>query len=202
MKPSHLILAALVCLTGCTSRVLTNTPRSAIEQLLLSGAVDKSLERLALPEVAGKKVFIDFVNLKAYDVEYIRAATRARFAKIGAVLVEKPGDADLIAEVASGGFGLEYKSSMVGLPAVPMPNAPVPTPELRAWKSVEQTGIFKLFIFIHAKGKFVAASHYYAKCDRDEGFTLWWRSVKEDDVREGWEKADFKLDTRGDTAKP
>jgi len=185
--------AALLCLAGCTSRTLTSTPRSAIEQLLLSGAVDRSLEKLRLPEAIGKKVFLDFANLKAYDVEYIRAATRARFAKIGALLVEKPEDADLIAEVASGGLGLEYKSAMVGLPAMPVPNAPVPSPEVSAWKSVEQTGIFKLFIFIHAKGRFIAANHYYAKCDRDEGFTLWWRSQREDDIREGWEKADLKL---------
>jgi len=52
---------------------------------------------------------------------------------------------------------------------------------------------------VHAKGKFVAANHYYAKADRDESFVLWWRFQREDHVREGWERADLKL---AEKAKP
>jgi len=178
---------------GCGARAVSNTPRTAIEQLLLSGAVDRALEKFELPELAGRKVYLDFDNLKAYDVEYIKVAARARFAELGATLAAKPDDADCIAEFASGGLGIEYKTSMVGLPAIPIPQAPIPMPELTASRSVEQTGILKLLIFVHAKGKFIAANHYYAKCDRDEGFILWWRYQRQDDIREGWEKADFRL---------
>lgn len=202
MKHIIIGIVALQLLGGCTSRALTTTPRSAIEQLLLSGAVDRSLAKLQLPEVAGKKVFLDFTNLQAYDVAYIRVATRARFAQLGAVLMGGADDADLVAEVASGGLGIEYKSSVVGLPSMPVPNTPVPTPELSAWKSIEQTGIFKLYIFVHAKGKFISANHYYAKCDRSESAALWWRSEKADDIRNGWEKADMKLETEPGAAKP
>jgi len=85
-------------LVGCTSRAVTTTPRSAIEQLLLSAAVDKAMERLEVPEVVGKKVFLDFTNLQAYDAEYIKVATRARFANsprssahsLGRILIPGP----------------------------------------------------------------------------------------------------------------
>jgi len=61
---SVLMMAGMFA-TGCASRHVTNTPRSAIEQLLLSGAVDRALEKFSLPELSGKKLFVDFTNLKA-----------------------------------------------------------------------------------------------------------------------------------------
>lgn len=189
-------LLVLSALAGCSSRHVTNTPRSAIEQLLLSGAVDLALEKLDMPEVKGKKVYVDLSNLKAYDVEYIRVAARARFAQLGARLVEKSDDADIIAEIASGGLGIEYKSALVGLPSIPVPNTPIPTPDLPAYRSVEQTGIFKLLIFVHQKGKLLAASQYYAKCDRDESFALWYRFQRADQIRQGWQKADLKAESK------
>lgn len=160
---------------------------------MLSSAVDKALEKFRLPELSQKKAFVDFSNLKAYDQEYIKVAVRARIAELGATLVEKAEDADLVVEVASGALGIEYKNLVVGLPALPVPSSPVPFPEAPLYRTTEQTGIIKLLIFVHRKGKFVAANHYYAKADRDETFILWWRSQRHDDVREGWEKADLKL---------
>ncbi|MHC4716922.1 MAG: DUF6655 family protein, partial [Planctomycetota bacterium] len=126
MKRLALLCVVSTCGLGCSSRTLSNTPRSAIEQMLLSGAVDKAMAKLDLPEVADRNVFIDFSNLKSYDVEYVRAATRARICGLGATLVDKADDADLVAEVSSGGLGIEFKSGTVGIPALPVPNSPLP----------------------------------------------------------------------------
>jgi len=191
----RLVVLGAVALTGagCTSRQMTNTSRSAIEQMLLSAAVDRAMTKLVLPEVSGKKVFVDTANLKAYDAEYIRTAVRARLAQQGAILVNAAAEADLTAEVASGAQGTEFKNSIIGFPALPVPNSPVPFPEAALYKSVEQTGIVKLLIFLHAKGKFISVNTYYAKADRQERFILWWRSQRIDDVRTGWEQADLKL---------
>ena len=46
------------------------------------------MERFSMPELAGKKVHVDFTNLKCTDAEYVRVALRARIAQQGAVLVE------------------------------------------------------------------------------------------------------------------
>ena len=193
MKKRLSAFLMLVVVSGCSTRIFSNTPRTAIEQLLLTAAVDKAVEKIELPEVAGKKVFVDTAALKAFDAEYIKVAVRARFARIGAILVPKDTDADYVAEVASGCEGTEYKSGMIGLPPIPVPNSSMPTPELAFYRKVEQTGILKLLIFVHDKGKFVASGQYYAKADRDEAFILFFRFQHRDDVRKGWQRAQVSL---------
>ncbi|MHC4260854.1 MAG: DUF6655 family protein [Planctomycetota bacterium] len=201
MKQILLTASLLVLLGGCATRSMSNTPRTAIEQLLLSAAVDAAVQKFVLREVAGKKVHIDFANLSAYDAEYIKVAVRARFAELGATLLDKPDEAEYVAEVASGGLGNEYKSFLIGIPSLPVPGSPVPLPEVALYKKVEQTGIMKLLIFVHANGNFVALDQYYARADRDESFLFWFRSVRKDDIREGWERADLKLEDRPQQAK-
>jgi len=192
VKRAALLIAALSLLTGCTSRRISHTPRSAIEQLLLSAAVDKAMLKLELPQVKGRKVHADFTNLNCYDQEYVRAAARTRLAELGGVLVATPDDAELTVEFACGGLGTEFKESVIGLPAMPVPNSPVGTPEAPAYRSQERTGIVKLLVFVHAKGKFVAAAHYYAKADRAEGFALGWRFQPTDEIRDGWDESETR----------
>lgn len=187
------VLGVLLTACGCLTRSYSNTPRTALEQLLISGAVDEALAKFHVPELAGKKVHVDFTNLEAYDAAYIKVATRAKFAREGATLVEEAEGCDYVAEVASGGLGTEFKEGSVGIPAIPMPGSPVAFPELPLYKNIEQTALMKLLIFVHAKGEFVASAQYYAKCDRDESFILFFRFESKDDVREGWERADLNL---------
>lgn len=189
-----LTLAVLmVILGGCSTRTVSNSPRTAIEQMLLSTAVDAALEKFELPEAKGKKVYIDVTNLSGPDSAYMKVAVRGRFAEIGAILTNTADDADLTAEVACGCLGTEYKSFILGLPSIPVPGSVVPMPEAAILKNIEQTGIMKFLIFVHARGKFVALDQYYAKSDREESFFLWFRSQRKDNIRESWEKADAKI---------
>ncbi|MHC4103478.1 MAG: DUF6655 family protein, partial [Planctomycetota bacterium] len=106
-----LTLAVLIVIhsAGCATRTVSNSPRTAIEQMLLSTAVDTALEKFELPQAKGKKVYIDLTNLSGPDSEYMKVAIRGRFAEIGATLTNTLDDAELIAEVASGCLGTEYK---------------------------------------------------------------------------------------------
>lgn len=178
---------------GCGTRTFTNTERAAIEQLLLSGAIDNALEKLDIPQVAGKKTYLDFTNLKSYDIEYVKAAVRARFAEIGAHLTEDAEHADYVVEVSSGALGTEYKSSLLGIPSIPVPNSPTGLPELALARGIEQTGIAKLLVLVHSHGKAVSTGHYYGKVERDENFVLWFRWQSKDDIRKRWEAADEKV---------
>ncbi len=193
MKRITLTGALIIFLTGCSTRSFTNTPRTAIEQLLLSAAVDNAVQKINIPQITSQKIYLDFSNLKAYDAEYIRTAVASRFAQLGAVLVEKPENADYIAGIACGALGTEYKISLIGIPSVPIPGSPTPSPELALARSVEQTGIAKLLIFVHSNGKAVASGQYYGKAERDESFILLFRFQKKDDIRSAWEKNDGKL---------
>jgi len=190
---------ALIFITGCTTRNFSNTPRTAIEQLLLSAAVDNAVAKFHIPQLAGKKTLLDFTNLKCYDAEYVKTAVRARFAQIGADLVQDPEQADYVAQISSGAIGTEYKSSLLGIPSIPVPGSPTPLPELALARGVEQTGIVKLLVFIHSNGKVVTTDHYYGKADRDESFILWFRFQRTDDIRKAWEKADNKLKAKSPT---
>lgn len=197
----QLLLCALVfgVAAGCTTRRFSTTSRTAIEELLLSSAVDKALQKFDMPMLKDSKVFVDFTNLKGTDIEYLKVALRARAARQGAILVSKPEDADYVMEVANGTLAMEDKTTLVGMPALPMPQAPIALPEVPLYKSIEQTAIMKLLIFVHQKGRFVASNQYYARSDREESFVLWYRFQREDDVREGWEDADAELTAK--TAK-
>ncbi len=191
----HIICTSLVLLysTGCVTRSFTNTDRNAIEQLLLSGAVDNALEELNIPEVVDKKTYIDFTNLKSYDVEYVKAAMRVRFAEIGAHLVECAEQADCVVEIASGALGTEYKSNILGIPSIPIPGSPVALPEIALFQSVEQTGIAKLLVLVRCTDKLVTVGHYYGKVDRNENFVFFHRWQPKDDIRTRWKDADQKI---------
>ena len=193
MKRLYMLAMALVLAAGCSSRTFSTTSRTAIEQMLLSTAVDRAMERFDMPMLRGAAVFLDFTNLKCTDAEYVRVALRARVAQQGATLAADAGAADIIVEVASGAMAMEYKSALVGLPALPVPQSPVPFPEVSLFKTIEQTAIFKLLLFVHKDGQFLALDQYHAKADRDESFVLWYRFQHQDDIREGWERADLKL---------
>ena len=193
MKRFLLFALLLLLSTGCATRRVSTTSRTAIEQLLLSTAVDKALAKFDMPMLKDSKVFVDFTNLKGTDIEYLHVALRASVANQGAILVTDAEKADYVMEVASGALAMEDKTSLVGMPALPMPQAPIPIPEMALFKTVEQTAILKLLIFVHQKGRFVASDQYFAKGDRDESFIFWYRFQRKDDIREGWERADASL---------
>ncbi len=79
------------------------------------------------------------IDLQSLDINKIHE----HFAQLGAILTNSADDADLIAEVASGCLGTEYKSFIVGIPSIPVPGSTIPTPEAAILRSVEQTGIMK-----------------------------------------------------------
>lgn len=193
MKSIVYIISVAFLLAGCTSRTVSNTPRTAIEQLLLSTAVDKALDKVSLPGVTDKKVYLNFSNLQSYDSEYVKSAFEASVAATGAVIVKEPQDADYTIEISCGGLGNEYKDTLLGIPALPVPGSPMSFPELAIWKSVEQDGIAKFLVTVYANDQAVSKQHYYGKAERDETFFLWMRSQRKDDIRKAWEQADARV---------
>ncbi len=185
--------AVVVSVSGCSMRSVSSTPRTAIEQLLLSAAVDNALSKMEVQELSGSKVYPDFSHLEGYDVEYIKLAFYARLAELGVTVVGTAEQADYSILVSSGAFGNEYKETMIGIPALGVPGSVISLPELALWKTVGQNGIIKLLIVVRSKAGAVRSGHYYGKAERNETFLLWMRSQKKDDIRKGWEEADRRL---------
>jgi hypothetical protein len=183
----------LLVLSGCSTRSVSSTPRTAIEQLLLSAAVDNALSKVQLLELTGKKAYVDFTHLQGYDVEYIKLAFYSRLAEQGVAIVQGPEECDYSVLLSCGGFGNEYKEALLGIPAFGAPASGFSLPELAIWKTIEQNGIIKLLVVVEPKVGTVRREYYYGKAERDETFFLWMRSQKKDDIRNGWEEADRRL---------
>jgi hypothetical protein len=152
----RIIIFCLLCLwgvvwTGCTTWETTTTPRTAIEQLLLSTAADRCLNQSRL--VAGnRKVFLDTQYLDAYDKQYLISMVRERLGSRG-LLVDKADLADIVVEIRSGGLAIDKSDFLFGLPALPLPitlanGAPVlKTPELPLIKMISRRSRAKVAMF-------------------------------------------------------
>ena len=128
-------------LSGCSTATMTNPPRSATEQLLLSTAADRAIASASLPLVDGKKVFVDGTYFDSYDSKYVMGAIRDAFSRSGALLVNDASNSDLTVEARSGALSTDASESLFGVPStgIPIPLAGVVSiPELAIYKSSRQ----------------------------------------------------------------
>ena len=58
-----LAVAALVATTGCGTTRQSNTARTATEQLLISDAVDRTVQQINFKVLAGEPVFFDTTQM-------------------------------------------------------------------------------------------------------------------------------------------
>jgi hypothetical protein len=132
---------------GCGSRRITDTPRTASEQLLVSASVDKAVAQLDFDPLTGRKVFVDTSMVDRVDKSFVAATVRSYAWRAGVALVDKAEDAELIMEVRCGAVGLDRNDFILGIPASDIPNpvgASVPVPEVAAFKNTKQTGATRI----------------------------------------------------------
>lgn len=111
-----LLAIAIAAGNGCASIKESDTARTGLEQLLISSAVDRSLARVDFKPIAGAKVFLKPDLLDCVDKNYILLTIKAKLLRNDNTLVDKPEDADVILEVASGGVGTDRTDLFVGTP--------------------------------------------------------------------------------------
>ena len=145
-----LLLVATVLFSGCTTTRTTDTARTGMEQLLISNAVDQTLSKVALPEVAGRKVFVDDKYLESVDKGYILGSLRQRLLTNGAHVVDAKEGSDITMEVFSGGVGTDNVESYLGVPGLTVPGMPVEIPEVRLYEKNSQFGTAKLGVVAYA----------------------------------------------------
>ncbi|MBV11741.1 DUF6655 family protein [Rubinisphaera sp.] len=140
----RLFLLTLVCLTtGCTSTKTTNTPRSAKEQMLVSNAVDQSLDKVDFRPFANRDVFLNDKYIDCVDKSYVISSIRHRLLRGGARLVSKEEEADLVVEARAGAVGTHSQEAYVGIPEIVLPGM-VSLPEMRLMERNNQKGIAKI----------------------------------------------------------
>lgn len=145
-----MLLVATALLSGCTTTRTTDTARTGMEQLLISNAVDQTLNKVALPQVAGHKVFVDDKYLEAVDKGYILGSLRQRLLANGAHVVDAKEGSDITMEIFSGGVGTDNVESYMGVPGLTVPGLPVEIPEVRLYEKKSQFGTAKLGMIAYA----------------------------------------------------
>lgn len=162
-------LGLAVLATGCASMKQSDTARTGIEQLLISSATDRALEKIDLRPIAGAKVFIEEKYLDCVDKNYVLIALHQRLLRHQCTLVDKADDANVILEVASGGVGTDRTDVFVGIPEIPLPPpSPVAIPKLALFERVRSMGTAKIAIIaVDAKTKMPVVNSGYTLARAD-----------------------------------
>ncbi len=143
-------LALLAGLTvGCTTTKQSNTARTATEQLLISNAVDQSLNKIDFTPLAGSAVFVEEKYIDCVDKGYIVGSIRHKLLQAGASLAAKPEEAAAILEVRSGGVGTDVSSSYLGIPGFTVPGM-IGIPDIKVASPDSQKAVAKIGIVVYS----------------------------------------------------
>ncbi len=157
------IFTALTWLAGgCAGFTLTNPPRSATEQLLLSTSADRALANADLQFFAGEKVFLDTTYFDSYDSKYAVGEIRDAMSRAGALLMPDAKSADIIMEARSGALSDDNAASLIGVPStgLPIPLAgAISIPEIAFYKSDKQFAYAKIALLAYAND---SRTHIYS----------------------------------------
>ncbi len=160
-------LAALLLLAaqGCGSVKTSGTARTGTEQLLLTNALDRAIQKLDFRPLTGVPVYLDTTNVSAVDQGYIVSSLRQALLTQGVLLRPKPEQAQFIVEARVGAYGTDSYDWMIGIPQTTIPQTitglPSGTiPEIAMAKKTDQIGTAKvaLFAYDRASGKVVWTS--------------------------------------------
>jgi hypothetical protein len=134
-------------LSGCATLKESDTARTGLEQLLISTAADRSLDKVNFAPIAHAKVFLETKYLDCVDKNYIIVGLHQRLFMQNCTLVDKPEDANVVVEVASGGVGTDRHELFVGIPEIPLPPpSPIALPKLALFTRTKAMGTAKLSV--------------------------------------------------------
>lgn len=136
---------------GCASVRITDPPRTATEQFLLSEAAMHAIDGLDVSQMRDHRVFVDtaYFNSGSLSAEQSFAVgeLRARLMQSGARLVPAKDKAEVVVELRSEALGIDRWDNLLGIPAFAVPGAvsstgaiPIITPELALLKTNKQHG--------------------------------------------------------------
>lgn len=147
--PRRCLLSALslVILAGCMTTKESDTSRTGVEQLLLSSATDKALDKVDFTPIARAKVFVDTQYLDCTDKNYVIVSLHQHLLRQQCLLVDKKDDADVVVEIGSGGVGTDRTDWFVGIPEIPLaPPSPIMLPKMTLFNRTRAIGTAKLSV--------------------------------------------------------
>lgn len=147
---------ATATLAGCGTTRMSDTSRTATEQLLLSNAIDNAINEIDFHVLAGKDVFLDTQYLKgSVDENYIVSSLRQQMLAHGCRLKPTKDEATYVVEARAGTVGTNRHEVMIGIPQISIPVMPgipgIPSsiPEIPFAKTTDQRGVAKIAVFAY-----------------------------------------------------
>jgi hypothetical protein len=144
----------LAVLVGCGTTRMSDSKRTATEQLLVSQAIDRAVMRIDVRPLAGRKVFLETAFMDdVEDGKYLESALRHQLMATGCLLAKDRDAADVVVEARAGAVGTDRSSVLLGIPAtsVTLKGNETSTPELVLAKRSEQRGVAKLSVYAYER---------------------------------------------------
>ena len=143
------LAAALLGSAGCSKLRESTTPRTAVEQALLSQAAEATIGQFDFGELRGKSFAMDASDFEAIDSKYILGTLKQRLLESG-LKEAKAEEADVIVYPRVANAGIDDSSFLLGVPELPIPVPGVgivkmPEASLLAWKT--QRGRNRMAVF-------------------------------------------------------
>jgi hypothetical protein len=147
------LLLCLAC--GCGTTRVTDTTRTATEQLLISNSIDDSVSRLDFSLLAGKRVYLDPQYLDGItDKGYLISSLRQQLLACGCLLQEDRKKATYVVEARAGSVGTDRSDMLVGIPQMSIPSVlpGIPgamIPEVALAKKSNRRAVAKVAVFAY-----------------------------------------------------
>jgi len=152
---------------GCATIRVTDPPRTADEEFLLTEAATRAVNQLSMDSLRGRLVWVvseyTFSTTQPFDQSFLTnevrsptfenafliAELRGRLLQSGVRLAESRSQAEVILEVRTGALAINRIDFLLGVPATYIPgatasagstNIPLALPELALFKSTRQQG--------------------------------------------------------------
>jgi hypothetical protein len=147
----------------------SDTARTGVEQLLISSAADRALDKIDYRPITNAKVYVEAKYLDCVDKNYILLALRQRLMRQACILVDKPEDAQVIVEIASGSVGTDRNDLFLGSPEIPLPPpSPIAIPRMPLVERSRAMGTAKLVVVAYdAQSKLPVINGGYALARSD-----------------------------------
>lgn len=139
---------------GCGTTRMSDTARTATEQLLISNAIDQAVMQIDFRPLAGKAVFLDSQYLDGtVDKGYLVSSLRQQLLATGCTLAEDRAKVTYVVEARAGGVGTDRHSLLIGVPQMTVPalapGQPSQIPEIPFAKRNDEQGVAKIALFAY-----------------------------------------------------
>ncbi|MGY6217523.1 hypothetical protein ACW73L_20395 [Methylolobus aquaticus] len=160
------VAVGVASLSGCTtSGRMTDTPRTATEQLILDQSLAQTVAHARINIPAGRSVAIETYGLSpdtVPDKAFVQAGITRWLGKQG---LRIPGDKNeqYLLRVMIHAFGTNSNEFFFGIPPVTGSLFPISLPEMAFYKSSTQSAFtrFTIDIYERASGKYLASTPTY-----------------------------------------